>query len=209
MVGDPLDLCARIDGQPPERGLCLGPGRQAATAALGQHLPIPAQVVRREGLAANSAKAGEQDLAGQQGIDLAAQPLSQGGVAVVLDTDADFAAQILVLADLARMVGLEPVASTAPAQWPEERGFGDIAPGVVTGVQRLVVADTGDALVAEVQRVVNLQSRSAQGAPDLGQPAQAAVVAVESPRPNVVAGIVFGAVVVPEAEIVAAVAVVD
>ena len=106
------------------------------------------------------------------------------------------------------MVGLQPVPGAAP-QGPEEGGLGDMAPGVVARVQGLVVAEAGDALVGQVQGVVDLQAAGPQAAADLGQGAQAAEVAVEPARPGVVAGVVLGAVVVPEAEVVAAGAVVD
>ena len=154
-------------------------------------------------------KSGQQGLAGQQGIHFAAQAQALSDVAVVLAAYTHFAAPIPVFVFFAREVGFESVPGAAVSQWAEERRFDDMTPRVVASVQRLVVANAGDTFVAQVKGIVNLQAAGTQAAPNFGQAAHTAKIAVEPSRPAVVLSVVLGAVVVPKAEVVAAGSVVD
>ena len=92
----------------------------------------------------------------------------------MLAAHAHLAAQVPVLVLRKRVVGLEAVAGSVVSQRAEEGGLGDMAPGVVAGVQGLVVAEAGDALASQVEGVVDLQAAVPQVAADLGQAAQTA-----------------------------------
>ena len=86
----------------------------------------------------------------------------------MLGAGADFAVQVFVLAFLGEAVGFKTIARGAE-QWAEEFDFACLAAGVVAGVQRLVIADTGDAAVVEVESRVGLQAVAVPVTPDLAQ----------------------------------------